>query len=443
MSSLMSELLFSPAPKVSSPGSPLGGVEASDQGGDSFRKSFEQETRTRSRAEDRSSVSESRNENRADKRDAVAGNKKSDETQAKAPVEGREPIQKESKTAGEESVEESAEDKSPEEAVVQASTVAPAADALMVSSEPATPLKAGTVSAEHVELAKTADAKAAPVNTRPAVGLNLSRKSTGAEPASPGGLAEQVGVLKAVGQTASEAKTGELASTLAGQSASKPAEVAAVVPRAFPLNMQASTGSKGFKLDAWQFGQIEAGARVPAAELTDVSVKTPSPSAFHSTMANVINGSVADVSSARMQVPVNISFGQPQWANMVAERSAWLFSQNINSAELVLDPPELGRMTVQIQVHSQDQASVTFTSANANVRDALDQSSQRLRELLSEQGMNLVNVDVSDRQPADDQRESGTGRGGALLSADEGDAVQDEPAAAMQISLNTGVDYYV
>lgn len=162
-------------------------------------------------------------------------------------------------------------------------------------------------------------------------------------------------------------------------------------------------------------------------------------SAFHTAFHAV----TADAQGARMQVPVNISFGQPQWATMVAERSAWLFSQNISSAELMLDPPELGRMSVQIQVHNNEQATVTFTSANHSVRDALDQTTQRLRELLAEQGLDLVNVDVSDRQAADEQNPQNSPRGGASPLTGEGDAGAEEDLATGQIMVNVGIDHYV
>ncbi|MFT5084637.1 MAG: flagellar hook-length control protein FliK, partial [Lentisphaeria bacterium] len=73
--------------------------------------------------------------------------------------------------------------------------------------------------------------------------------------------------------------------------------------------------------------------------------------------------------TGRVQIPVNITFGHPEWGTMMAERTAMITAQNIKFADIQLDPPELGPMQVKVSVN-QDQASVTFVSANAQVRDA-------------------------------------------------------------------------
>jgi flagellar hook-length control protein FliK len=93
---------------------------------------------------------------------------------------------------------------------------------------------------------------------------------------------------------------------------------------------------------------------------------------------------------------LQVSFGHAQWSEALAERAAWLAGQQIHSAELQLDPPELGPLQVRISVH-QDQAVVSFVSANPQVREALDQTMGRLRELMLEQGMQLVDAGVSDQ----------------------------------------------
>ena len=48
----------------------------------------------------------------------------------------------------------------------------------------------------------------------------------------------------------------------------------------------------------------------------------------------------------------------------------WMSSQNLKSAEIQLDPAELGRLDVRIHMTA-DQTQVTFASPNAGVRDAL------------------------------------------------------------------------
>lgn len=78
------------------------------------------------------------------------------------------------------------------------------------------------------------------------------------------------------------------------------------------------------------------------------------------------------------------------------DRVMWLSSQNLKSAEIQLDPAELGRLEVRVHMLA-DQTQVTFASANAAVREVLDGQQHRLRELFAAQGMTQVDVNVSDQ----------------------------------------------
>ena len=82
---------------------------------------------------------------------------------------------------------------------------------------------------------------------------------------------------------------------------------------------------------------------------------------------------------------------------------------------------------MQVRVSIQhDQASVSFSSPHPMVREALDQSATRLREMFSEQGLNLTNMDVSDqsfaRQNARDEASSGGGGNGSDADIDDEEA---------------------
>ena len=145
------------------------------------------------------------------------------------------------------------------------------------------------------------------------------------------------------------------------------------------------------------------------------------------------------LTSPRVQIPVNISFGKPQWAGMVAERTAMMAAQNIQTADLQLDPPELGPLQVRVHVQN-DQVSVSFVSAQGNVREALDATANRLRELCDQQGMHLVDVDVSDQKDHDQQHAD---MGGQARSADEESEENPESTVnQLQFTASTGIDYY-
>mgnify|MGYP000256479604 CR=1 FL=1 len=111
---------------------------------------------------------------------------------------------------------------------------------------------------------------------------------------------------------------------------------------------------------------------------------------------DALQGSSGVSKSPLIQTGVATPVGSPTWSETVMQRVMWMSSQNLQQAEIQLDPPELGSLQVRISVQG-DQTTVSFISPQGVVRDALDQHLPRLRELMSEQGVNLVDVDVSEQ----------------------------------------------
>lgn len=139
-----------------------------------------------------------------------------------------------------------------------------------------------------------------------------------------------------------------------------------------------------------------------------------------------------------VQTGVPVPLGQPQWGQGVGERVLWLAAQNVSAAEIRLDPPELGPMQVRVSVN-QEQVNVSFVSPHPAVRDALDQQLQRLREMFSEQGLNLGNVDVSDKSfSQQDQERDETARKGTVTLDNE----ELTPTTSQIVMSNRLVDHY-
>lgn len=123
------------------------------------------------------------------------------------------------------------------------------------------------------------------------------------------------------------------------------------------------------------------------------------------------------------QVPgAAISMQQPGWSQQVTDKVMWMSSQNLRSAEIKLDPAELGRLEIKVSV-GQEQTQVTFTSAHAGVRESLEGQMHRLREMLAQQGMQDVDVNVSDQSQqqaeAQEQQASASRATGAVADHDE------------------------
>lgn len=117
---------------------------------------------------------------------------------------------------------------------------------------------------------------------------------------------------------------------------------------------------------------------------------------------------------------------QPSWDEAIASRLQFMLGQNVQKAEIRLDPPDLGLIEVQVQVN-RDQAHVHFTSPHAQVRDAIEAAVPRLREMFAESGLSLADVNVQQENLAQRQNQSGSDESGSASrtrsAAEESEAV--------------------
>lgn len=140
-----------------------------------------------------------------------------------------------------------------------------------------------------------------------------------------------------------------------------------------------------------------------------------------------------------VQTAVPVPVGQPQWSQAVGEKVLWLAAQNVSAAEIHLNPENLGPMQVKVSVN-QDQTTVNFTSHHPVVREVLDQNMGRLRDMFSEQGLNLVNVDVSDKSFSRQQGDSKDQKGQA--NTNDVNVEEEAPVAMTAIVQKRLVDHY-
>lgn len=162
--------------------------------------------------------------------------------------------------------------------------------------------------------------------------------------------------------TALDAQAAKLATA-----AAKSAEPASVEPRAI------TAGKDNFADALARAG--EAGSRaVPAANLSP---------------EGATHRPAAPSGEVRLSQPA----GSDAWRGEVGNTLTWMASAQRQQADLVLNPPQLGRVEVSLSV-SGDQASAVFASPNAAVREMLEESLPRLREILAGAGINLGEAQV-------------------------------------------------
>ncbi len=139
-----------------------------------------------------------------------------------------------------------------------------------------------------------------------------------------------------------------------------------------------------------------------------------------------------------------------EWGNALGERISFLINNRLNSAEIRIDPPHLGKLDIQIQV-KEDTALVVINTQHAQTKELIDSASIRLREFLQEAGYNSVDVNVShhDQSMGDEdfaandqssQGEDSAAQNNSDTSPDQSSMQQGE----MFISVDDGrIDYFV
>ena len=144
---------------------------------------------------------------------------------------------------------------------------------------------------------------------------------------------------------------------------------------------------------------------------------------------------------------VSIPVGERGWERAFGERVVWLVGQQIQAAEVRLNPPHLGPVEVRLSLTGQD-ASVSFTVSHGATRDAIEQAIPRLRELFAEHQLQIVNVDVGQRDAAGQasQGERWSSAGGSHPAPETAthEKMEPEPRARVRRGALPGlVDEYV
>lgn len=130
----------------------------------------------------------------------------------------------------------------------------------------------------------------------------------------------------------------------------------------------------------------------------------------------------------------------PNWHEDLGNKVSMLIGKEATSAELVLTPPHLGRVEVQLTV-SGDQTNATFVAATPAARDALEQALPKLREFLADAGINLAQASVGGDAQAG-QGNNGGQRGGRSGSGGDAGASEIAPPAAWTRRVDGMVDTF-
>jgi flagellar hook-length control protein FliK len=162
---------------------------------------------------------------------------------------------------------------------------------------------------------------------------------------------------------------------------------------------QSTQDKQGFNLKYLEnSGQAEKTLRVDGQALSVESEKTlPRVGLDIAPLDRMIVANKTDVPA--MTKPLS----HPEWSKDLGERIVWMNSRAIPAADIRLNPQHLGPISVRVDV-ADDRATVVFTAQNAAVREVIEASIPKLREMMSGQQLNLVDVTVSAGSASDQGR---------------------------------------
>lgn len=154
-------------------------------------------------------------------------------------------------------------------------------------------------------------------------------------------------------------------------------------------------------------------------------------------------------SDSRAQLPVGLqSIGLPvthqKWGQALGQRVVYMANQQMQQAQITLNPEKLGPVQVRLQIDRDQKVSVVMTAQHGITREAMEAAMPRLREMLEQSGIDVSSVDVNDqKQFAEGEQDSSENKQASSVNGetvDENNA--DGTASVITHSTDNVVDYY-
>lgn len=206
-----------------------------------------------------------------------------------------------------------------------------------------------------------------------------------------------------------------------------------------PSNPADSIGDQGLPLPK-EFSSRFAAALEAAGEKASGTPATANPAGVTFQAASPLSPASGTATPLTVEQPV----GSPNWGQEIGNRLVWMVNRTNSHAELVLTPPNMGRVEVSLSV-SGDQASASFVSSNPAVREALEAAMPRLREALADAGIQLGQSQVgaeNARQSAQEEK-NGDNFGSTHNASSDANAPQSItahlPAASAGLKMGRGL----
>lgn len=224
-----------------------------------------------------------------------------------------------------------------------------------------------------------------------------------------------------------------------------PAALAGLMER-----MQSAPG----KSDPMAAAGQEMGRAIDAAALKALNAAALTTVASPVALQAALGGSNPIASGNVMTLPGNLlgqgaafaamqsAVGGDMFGEELAQKMSLFVGKGLQSAQLILNPAELGPLEIKLHLHK-DQAQIQVQSSVPMVRELVEASAQRLRDMLAEQGVELSRFDVGARHSGQEQGNNGQGREAGGSAGEPGDeTASGSTAQTLVLKSDQLVDFY-
>ncbi|TCS73966.1 flagellar hook-length control protein FliK [Sulfuritortus calidifontis] len=136
-------------------------------------------------------------------------------------------------------------------------------------------------------------------------------------------------------------------------------------------------------------------------------------------LAGVVQHKGASESLSQTVLSVRTPLQAANWAADFSQKVVWLVGRESQSAQMILNPPQLGAVEVRLTLTGSE-AGAQFFSPHQGVREAIEAAIPRLRDMMAEAGLSLGQASVSPESFRDSRTQDRQSGGAGGSAEDDG-----------------------
>ncbi|MBR7748060.1 flagellar hook-length control protein FliK [Undibacterium baiyunense] len=168
------------------------------------------------------------------------------------------------------------------------------------------------------------------------------------------------------------------------QTTEKTWNTATVVSDSFAHELEAQASNKLDEQNLEKFGKLEVKVHVNETQVKQEVINTTH---------------VTTIKPEKLATPIISDYIAPRvgtkgWDQAVGQKIVWMVAGGEQSAQLTLNPPDLGPVQVVLSI-SDNFVDASFVSSHLDVREAIESAAPKLREMMENAGISLSGFSVS------------------------------------------------